>query len=73
MNLLLCEQNTYVRYLSATYEGSIHDKTIADEEDFQFKDTIVLLQDLGFQGYAPKNVEVVQPIKKAKGKELTSE
>ncbi len=62
-----------MRYLSATYEGSIHDKTIADEEDFEFKDTIVLLQDLGFQGYAPKNVEVVQPIKKAKGKELTCE
>ena len=60
-----------MRYLSATYEGSIHDKTIADQEDFEFKDMLVVLQDLGFQGYAPDNVQVVQPIKKAKNKELT--
>lgn len=70
---MICEPNTYIRYLSATYEGSIHDKKIADEEDFLFTDTIVLLQDLGFQGYAPKKVEVVQPIKKAKNKELTDQ
>lgn len=70
---MICEPNTYVCYLSATYEGSVHDKKIADEEDFEFNDTIVLLQDLGFQGYAPENVEVVQPIKKQKNRELTYE
>lgn len=62
-----------MRYLSATYEGSIHDKKIAHEEDFAFKDMIVLLQDLGFQGYTPAHVEVVQPIKKPKNIELTYE
>jgi hypothetical protein len=70
---LICQQNTYVRYLSTTYEGSVHDKTIADEEDLEFEETITLLQDLGFQGYAPDNVEVVQPIKKSRNKELTYE
>ncbi len=71
--MLICDKDRYVHYLSATYEGSIHDKKIADEEDFEFTQTIVLLQDLGFQGYSPQHVEVVLPIKKAKGKELTKE
>lgn len=62
-----------MHYLSATYEGSVHDKKIAAEEDFEFKDTIVLLQDLGFQGYAPTNVEVVQPIKKPRNKVLSAQ
>ena len=65
---MICDKDSYVCYLSATYEGSVHDKKIADEEDFAFTQAIVLLQDLGFQGYSPQNVEVVLPIKKLKNK-----
>ncbi len=46
---------------------------MADQEDFNFEQTITLLQDLGFQGYAPDHVQVVQPVKKPKNKELTHE
>lgn len=51
----------------------MHDKAIADEQDIEFQRTIQLLQDTGFQGYHPRNAEVVQPMKKPKGKELTQE
>ncbi len=70
---MICDKDAYVCYLSATYEGNVHDKKIADEEEFEFTQSIVLLQDLGFQGYSPQNVEVMLPIKKAKNKELTDE
>ncbi len=33
----------------------------------------VLMQDLGFQGYAPDNVKVVMPEKKPKNQELSAE
>jgi hypothetical protein len=29
---------------------------MADEEDFNFQQTITLIQDLGFQGFEPENV-----------------
>jgi hypothetical protein len=60
-------------YLSPTYPGSVHDKTIADEQDIVFQRTIQLLQDTGFQGYKPKNALIIQPLKKPKGKELTED
>lgn len=65
-----------VLYLSQTYEGTVHDKRIADEEDLDFgQDSFdverVLLQDLGFQGYRPEGVQVIQPQKKPRGKALT--
>jgi hypothetical protein len=62
-----------ILYLSSTYSGSVHDKTIADEQNIEFHRTIELLQDTGFQGFKPKNAEVIQPLKKPKGKELTEE
>lgn len=60
-----------VVYLSPTYEGSVHDKTICDEEEIEYPDEIELWQDTGFQGYSPDNVIIVQPEKKKKGQELT--
>ena len=62
-----------VVFLSATYEGSVHDKTIADEQNWQFPSGIVLHQDLGFQGYAPQDVIVQMPHKKPRTRELTEE
>jgi DDE superfamily endonuclease len=58
-------------FLSATYGGSVHDKTIVDEEEWSFPIGIVLHQDLGFQGHAPKGVVVQMPHKKPRKGELT--
>ena len=60
-------------YLSQTFEGSVHDKKICDEEELKFPDKIVLYQDSGYQGFKPENVEVRMPTKKPKGRELTDE
>lgn len=70
-NDLITSPKHEVLYLSETYEGSEHDINIVKEEDWQFPEKIVIYQDTGFQGHAPKNVIVRQPIKKPKGKELT--
>lgn len=77
--MLVADPARRILYLSQTYEGSVHDKRIADEEDLEFgaydphRKALELLQDLGFQGYAPKGVVVVQPVKKPRGKDLTDE
>jgi hypothetical protein len=60
-----------VIYLSQTYAGCIHEKTIADAERPIFPDDIALYKDSGWQGYEPENVRTFQPQKKPKGKELT--
>ena len=65
-NKVDCLDSQYVPFLSYTYYGSTHDKTIADEEQCTYPDNIRLRQDTGFQGYAPDNVHIVQPFKKPK-------
>lgn len=72
-NLVLCCPNRQILYLSETYEGAVHDKTIADEADFQFTQMMDVLQDTGFQGFQPKNTTIIQPMKKPKGKQFTEE
>ena len=51
--------------MSETYEGSVHDKKICDEEELEFPE-IELLQDLGFQGHKPINVKIGMPKKNTK-------
>lgn len=70
-NNVICIQSQYVIYLSQTYEGSMHDKKIAEQEQCHFPDDIHLVQDKGFDGYAPDNVFIVQPFKKPKKKEFS--
>ena len=72
-NIVISTTRRCIVFLSPTYSGSVHDKAIADEQNIQFRKIIDLLQDTGFQGYAPKNANIIQPIKKPKGKELTDE
>ena len=62
-----------ILYLSETYEGSVHDKKICDEEPFEFQQEIELLQDLGYQGHTPKNALIQMPVKSSKYKKLTEE
>jgi hypothetical protein len=59
-------------YVSQTFSGRIHDKTIADI-DYTIPAGYTLFQDTGYQGYRPDGVKIIQPKKKPKGKELTKE
>ena len=61
-----------VLFVSESVCGKMHDKKIADTM-YSFTSPCKLYQDTGYQGYNPKNVVIVQPIKKRKGKELTPE
>jgi len=60
-------------FLSRTYDGSVHDKRICDEQPLGLPKGINLWQDTGFIGHAPDDVNIRMPKKKPKGKELTKE
>ena len=70
-NNLLCDEQKRILWLSKTFDGSVHDKRIADEQPVRFPVGITVWQDTGFQGYNPENVIVKMPTKKPKGKELS--
>jgi hypothetical protein len=53
--------------------GYVHDKRIADEQPLRLPAGITLWPDTGFLGRCPKNVRVKMPMKKSKGKELSTE
>lgn len=72
-NLVLAQPRTrQVVYLSQTYAGSMNDKKMADCENLQFPAGTQLTQDMGFQGYAPPNVFIIQPKKQARGQFLSA-
>ena len=76
--MVVAEPGRWILYLSQTYEAKVHDKRIVDEEALVFgppvaEQVLQLLQDTGFQGYKPSGVELVQPMKKPRGKPLTEE
>jgi len=60
-------------FLSQTYNGSVHDKKICDEQPLKIPIGTNLWQDTGFVGHNPKGVNVLMPMKKPKGKELSKE
>jgi len=70
-NVIVHTESRKIPYLSKTVEGKKHDKKLCDEEDMTFPPNSILLQDTGFQGFAPDKVIVLQPKKKPRGKELT--
>ncbi len=70
-NVLLGSREGRVVFLSATYGGSVHDKTIVDEEEWPFPKGLVLHQDLGFKGHTPEGVVVQMPHKKPRKGQLT--
>lgn len=64
-----------IEYLSQTYEGSVHDKKITDEEELEFPDDSTVFVDTGFKGLTVKGegIEIIMPAKRQKGEELTVE
>jgi hypothetical protein len=72
-NAIIGTEKNKIVYLSKTYSGAVHDKKIIDEEYWQFPQGIKVCQDLGFEGHQQEGVNIERPIKKPKGKELTTE
>ena len=70
-NLLLINATLRIVFLSETQPGSVHDKRMADTTPYPLPAGSQLLQDLGFQGCTLKAVEILQPTKKPRVKELT--
>ena len=72
-NLLLINATLRIVFLSETQPGSVHDKRMADMTPYPLPAGCQLLQDLGFQGFTLEGVEILQPTKKPRGRELTPE
>jgi DDE superfamily endonuclease len=72
-NLLLVNAALLILFLSDTYEGSAHDKRIADTTPYPLPNGSRLLQDLGFLAFSIEGVEIIMPTKKPRGGSLTDE
>ena len=59
--------------MTDTVFGKKHDKRLADEAGYTVPEGSLLYQDTGFQGFSIEGVTIIQPKKKPKGAELTSE
>ncbi len=67
--MAITDSRGYVLYLSESYQGSVHDKTIWDETEIG-ETSYNILVDLGFLGIDRLNDNVIIPHKKPKGVEL---
>jgi hypothetical protein len=72
-NVLLADADCTTHFLSDTYEGTTHDKPIADQTPYPLPEGSELFQDLGFVGFTLEGVIITQPHKKPRGQELTDE
>jgi hypothetical protein len=61
-NVLLGDDSCHVPFLSDTYEGSCHDKRIADQTAYPLPEGSELLQDLGFVGFTLDGVAITMPL-----------
>lgn len=71
-NNVLVNGSAKIILLTSTCEGKKHDKKIADETHLTLPKGSYLYQDTGFQGYSLPDVNILQPLKKPRGRELTS-
>jgi hypothetical protein len=65
------DESCHICFLSDTYEGKLHDKSLADLTGYTLPPGSYLYQDMGFQGFVLAGVTMVQPKKKPRGGELT--
>lgn len=71
-NVISHKPTKKIKALSPTESGRIHDKKLADQEQYRFPAGSKLWKDTGFQGYEPDGVTTYQPKKKPRGGELTA-
>lgn len=71
-NAVIITISCLVVFVSHTVSGKMHDKKMADTM-YSFPVPCTLYQDSGYQGYGPEGVEIIQPIKRTKGKILSEQ
>ena len=71
--MLLVNAALTILFLSDTYEGSAHDKRIADATPYRLPPGSDLLQDLGFLAFSLEGVSCITPFKKPRGGRLSDE
>lgn len=59
-----------ILYLSPTYAGSVHDKTICEQEQLTFTKQGMVMMDLGFMGLNSEKAHLIMPYKHKKNQEL---
>ncbi len=69
-NLLVIHESCHIGFLSATYEGKVHDTSVAALAGSSLPAGHCLYQDMGFQGCILNDISIVQPKKKPRGGEL---
>ena len=67
----MIDEACHVCFLSDTYEGKVHEKSLADLAGYTLPSGSCLYQDMGFQGFVLAGVTIVPPKKKPRGGELT--
>ena len=73
-NNVITNNKCEILYLSNTYEGSVHDKKITDEEKIALADKSKLFVDTGFQGIeVDGDSQIMIATKKPRKKELSEE
>ncbi len=72
-NICCINKDGTILFLSSTYEGSVHDKRIADLEGYTVPEGTYVYQDTGFQGWTCDGAQIMQPKKKPRGGVLTDE
>jgi hypothetical protein len=70
-NLLVIDETCHICFLSDTYEGKAHDKSLADLAGYSLPRGSCLYQDMGFQGFTREGITIIQPKKKPRRGELT--
>lgn len=70
-NRLVIDETCHLCFLSATDEGQVHEKSLAELEGSTLPPGSCLSQDMGFQGVILNGITIVQPKKKPRGGELT--
>ena len=71
-NNLIINADCKVVLLTPSCEGRRHDKHIADSVGYCLPQGSTLYQDTGFQGFDLQGVNIIQPEKKPKGRELSN-
>jgi hypothetical protein len=71
-NAVIITAGCTILFVSQTFSGRVHDKTIADTA-YHIPAGFSLYQDSGYQGYSPAGVKIIQPQKKPKGREWSRE
>jgi hypothetical protein len=60
-------------YLSDTYPGKVHDKSICDIEELEFKKEVSLFVDLGYVGLTSTKASILIPHKRRKNQQLSDQ